>query len=146
MDETWFIKSDNRNDSVKRAEATDLALFLRRQDSEERPSWTVFNQIISSVEPEHTVAGFLPIILAPAHKLHTLNTVVKRCMAMSSHFGQEHTVITVDQALYCRLMQLKWSVPEYQNKLIPRLGGLHISMNCLKVLGDHMDGCGLAEV
>ena len=63
-------------------------------------------------------------------------------MAISSHFGQEHMVLTVDQALYCRLMELKWSVPEYQNKLIPRLGGLHVSMNFLKAIGNNMDGCG----
>jgi len=88
----------------------------------------------------------LPIILAPAHELDTLNTVVKRCLTISAHFGQEHTVLTVDQALYCRLMELKWRVPEYQNKLIPRLGGLHISMNFLKAIADHMDGSGLAEV
>ena len=42
-------------------------------------------------------------------------------------------------------MELKWSVPEYQNKLIPRLGGLHVSINFLKAIGSHMDSCGLAE-
>ena len=131
---------------MKRAKATDLAFFLCRQDSETRPSWTVFNQSISSAEPEQTAAGFLPIILAPAHELNTLNTVVKRFMAISAHFGQEYTVITVDQALYCRLMELKWCVAEYKDKLIPRLGGLHISMNFLKAIGDHMNGSGLNEV
>ena len=34
-------------------------------------------------------------------------------------------------------MQLKWSVPEYRNVLIPRLGGLHTSLNFLKVIGQH---------
>ena len=85
-------------------------------------------------------------MFAPAHELDTLNTAVKRCMAISSHFGQEHTVLTVDQALYCRLMELKWSVPEYQDKLLPCQGGLHVSMNFLKAIGDHMNGSGQAEV
>ena len=40
-------------------------------------------------------------ILAPAHEANTLNTVVKRCMVISSHFAQEHTVLTVDKALFC---------------------------------------------
>ena len=74
----------------------------------------------------------------PAHDFDTLNTVVKRCMAISSRFGQEHIVITVDQALYYRLMELKWSLPQYQDKVIPRLSGLHVSMNFLKAIGDHM--------
>ena len=34
----------------------------------------------------------------------------------------------------------------YQDKLIPRLGGLHVSMNFLKALGYHMNGSGLDVV
>ena len=86
---------------------------------------------MSSVDPEQTAVGYLPIIRAPAHELDTLNTVIKRCLAISSHCGQEYTVLTVDQALYYRFMVLKWCVSEYQEKLIPRLGGLHSSMNFL---------------
>ena len=40
-------------------------------------------------------------------------------------------------------MQLKWSVSEYRNVLIPRLGGLRISWNYLKVIGQHMQDAGL---
>ena len=101
-----------------------IAFFLHRQDKELKPSWTVFNNSLSE-ESEQTAVGYLPIILAPAHDLDTLNTAVKRCMAISSHFGQEHTVLTVDQALYCRLMELKWSAPDYHNKLIPCLEEVH---------------------
>lgn len=144
VDKGWFTKGDS--DCVKQARATDMAFHLRRQDSDKKLSWTVFNQSVSSEESEQTAVGYLPIILAPAHEIDTLNTVVKRCMAISSHFGQEHTVITVDQALFCKLMELKWSVEEYRDKLIPRLGGLHTAMNFLKAIGDHMAGSGLAEV
>ena len=122
-----------------------MAFFLQRQDSG-KGSWTVFNQSLSSDEPEQTAAGYLPMILAPAHEYDTLNTVVRRCMSISAQCGQEHTVITVDQALYCKLMELKWSVEEYKEKLIPRLGGLHTAMNFLKVIGDHMAGSGLGSV
>ena len=145
VDEACFSKSED-NEYARRAKATDRAFFLRRQNSEIKPSWTLFNQSLPSEEPEQTAVGYLPLILAPAHELDTLNTVVKRCMAISSHFGQEHTVLTVDQALYCRLMELKWSIPEYQDKLIPCLGGLHVSMNFLKAIGDHMNGSGQAGV
>ena len=43
-------------------------------------------------------------------------------------------------------MELKWCISEYQNKLFPRLGGLHISMNFLKAIGEHMSGSGLKDV
>ena len=146
VDEACFSKAEEDNEYDRQAKATDLAFFLRRQDPEIKPSWTVFNQSLSSEEREHTTVGYLPIILAPAHEFDTLNTVVKRCMAISSRFGQEHTVITVDQALYYRLMELKWSLLQYQDKLFPRLGGLHVSMHFLKAIWDHMNGSGLADV
>ena len=59
--------------------------------------------------------------------------------------GQKYTAITADQALYCKLMELKWSVQEYQQKIIPRLDGLHVSMNFQRVIGEHINGCGLVK-
>lgn len=65
--------------------------------------------------------------------------------AVSAYIGQYYTVITVDQALYCKMMELKRLTPAYKERLIPRLGGLHISMNFLKVIGQHTRGSGLVE-
>ena len=75
VNEAWFRKYEEGNEFVKRAEAADLAYFLCRQDSETRPSWTVFNQSVSLVDPEQTAVGYLLITLTPAHDLDTLNTV-----------------------------------------------------------------------
>ena len=43
-------------------------------------------------------------------------------------------------------MELKWCNPEYQEFLIPRLGGLHTAMNFLKAIGQHMQSTGLDQV
>ena len=145
-EKTWFESSVENIDSVKWAQATDLAFFLSCQNATIPTSWTTFNQLISSRNSEQTLTGYLPIIIAPAHEYDTLNTVVKRCLAIANDIGQEYTVITVDQALYCRLMELKWCVLEYRTKLIPRLGELHVSMNFLKAIGHYMEGSGLSEV
>ena len=51
-----------------------------------------------------------------AHEFDTLNTVVKRYMHISAALGQEHTTLTVDQVLYCRLVELKWAIPEYRKE------------------------------
>ena len=44
-------------------------------------------------------------------------------------------------------MELKWAKPEYQDFLIVRLGGLHIAMNFLQIIGKHvqLQGSGLLE-
>ena len=76
----------------------------------------------------------MPILQGPAHEFHTPNIVVKRCMYIAAALGQRHTVITVDQALYCSLVELKWAIPKYQDKLVIQMGGLHISICFLRRL------------
>ena len=88
----------------------------------------------------------MPIVLAPAHDVNTLNTVVQRIMQVAQLFNQKHVVLTVDPALFPLLMELKWTLPDYKDTLIPRLGGLHTSMNFLKVLGQHIQDSGLPTI
>ena len=37
-------------------------------------------------------------------------------------------------------MDRNWCVDDYCEKLIVRMGGLHIAMNFLKTIGNHMEG------
>ena len=143
IDKTWYTDKDVI--SAKKANATDLAYQIRRQQADVKASWTAFNQTLIADDLEMTTVGYMPIIQAPAHEIDTLNTAVNRCMYISAQLGQEYTVITVDQALYPKLMELKWTIPQYREKLIPRLGGLHTSMAFLNVIGQHMQCSGLAE-
>lgn len=62
---------------------------------------------------------------APAHDVDTSNTVVQRIIQVVESFNRKYVALTVDQALFPSLMELKWVVPEYKDVLIPRLG-LHI--------------------
>ena len=52
----------------------------------------------------------------------------------------------IDKALFPKLMELKWSVAEYKDVLIPCLGVLHIAMNLLGVIGRHMNKSGLCDL
>lgn len=143
----WFDNSiNNSNTATIKAAATDMAFMLERQHEEPRPTWTSFNQKHSHVDPEQSIVGYLPIIQAPAHDIDTLNTVVKRILHITASVQQKHAVVTVDQALFPALMELKWANPKYKDVLIPQLGGLHVSMNFLKILGQHTQDVGLAEV
>ena len=65
---------------------------------------------------------------------------------MAKSLNQKHVVLTVDEALYPKLLELKWSVEDYNEVLIPCLGGLHVAMNFLGVIGRHMNDSGLVEV
>ena len=144
--EEWFQQKVGDCRAAQRGIATDMVFHILRQNQDPKPGWTHFNEKHAKTDPEVTTVGYMPIILAPAHNLDTLNTVIKRIMQVANSFNQTHVVLTVDQALFPLLMELKWAVPEYKDVLIPRLGGLHISLNFLKALGQHMQNCGLAEI
>ena len=140
----WFKDRDEL--VVTKARATDMAFLYSRYNVETKPSWSSFNQSVTEVNPPRTTTGYMPIILAPAHELSTLNTVVLRAIDVAKSLGNKYAIVTVDQALFPQLMELKWTVPEYKDTLIPRMGGLHISMNFLKVTGHHMEDSALVEV
>ena len=125
------------------ASAKDMAFFLCRSTQKPVPTWTWYNKMASTVNPKKTTVGYLPIIQAPASELDTLNTVVKRVFHLAKSINQKHVVLTVDEALY---PELKWSVEDYNEVLIPCLRGLHVAMNFLGVIGRHMNDSGLVEV
>ena len=141
-----FTQSSEDCLSAQKAHATDMAFILSRSAHKPMPSWTLYNQKASTVNPEKTTVGYLPIIQNPASELETLNTVVKRVLHVAKSMEQKHVVLTVDEALYPKLLELKWSVEEYKDVLIPCLGGLHIAMNFLGVIGRHMSESGLSEL
>lgn len=146
VQEEWYEQQVDDCSAAVKAEAADMAFHMIRQYHDPKPGWTTFNEEYSETDPEVSTVGYMPIILAPAHDVNTLNTVVRRITQVAKSFNQIYVVLTVDQALFPLLMELKWAVPEYRDTLIPRLGGLHISMNFLKVLGQHMQDSGLSEI
>ena len=141
-----FTQSPEECPSAQNAHATDMAFILSRSSQKPMPSWTLFNQNASTVNPEKTTVGYLPIIQSPASEFDTLNTVIKRVLHVAKSMEQQHVVLTVDEAFYPKLLELKWSVEEYKDMLIPCLGGLHIAMHFLGVIGRHMSESGLSEL
>ena len=141
----WFDNPATDSVQTRHAKAVDIAFVLKRQSGENKIGWTEFNQSWTRTNPVKSAVGYMPIIQAPAHEIDTLNTVFRRCMYVATQLGQVYVVLTVDQALYYKLMQVKWMVPEYKDRLIPRLGGFHILLNFLKVIGQHMKGCGIHD-
>ena len=96
----WYTEKE-KDDVAQEACATDMAFVVLRQDKNIRPSWTTFNQSLSKDNHAIITVGYMPIIQAPAHELDTINTVVQRCMYISSQLGQPYTVLTVYQFCFC---------------------------------------------
>lgn len=142
----WYNESSAVKATVHRAKATDMTFFINDQyEKGTKIGWTHFIQKNGTVDPPLTTVGYMPIIQAPAHKFSKLNTVVQHCKYVANTLGQHYVVLTVDEALYCKLMELKWVNEDYQDFLIPRLGGLHTAMNFLKVIGKHIESSGMMD-
>ena len=93
--------------SALKAESTVMAFILIRSQHKTMPSWTLYNQTASKVNPEKTTVGYLLIVQTPASELDTLNTVMKRVIHVANSMEQQHVVLTVDDALFPKLMELK---------------------------------------
>ena len=77
---------------------------IKRNRQPSKPSWTNFNKGVSDDDYEPTTVGYVPLTLSPAHEYDTLYTVVQKCKYIAEAVGQKFVVLTVDEALYCRLM------------------------------------------
>ena len=130
-------------------ESKDFACILSRLqqvDDQHVPAWTGFNQIMSAGSKPLTTVAVMPILPAPAHEMDTIMTVLLRCKQISNKLGQPSTVVTFDEALYCKAKELVWSQPEQLDGVIVRLGGFHTAMNYLNAIGTHMQESGLGDV
>jgi hypothetical protein len=96
-----------------------MRLHLIRNKQEVPITCSTFNQSISSISPDLIIVGYMPIVQASAREIDTLNTVVQKCMYISDRLGQRHTVLTVDQALYFKLIDSRIQ----KERLVPRMGG-----------------------
>lgn len=100
---------------------------------------------MSSKKTQAWQVGYMPLILNPAHEKTTLNTVLARCIALGDTLNYKHVVLTVDQNLFSPLLELKWDNQTFNERVIVRTGGLHIAMNYLRAIGQHIASSGFLE-
>ena len=108
-------------------------------------SWSVFNQLLSPNTSPVSTIGYLPIVDAPPGDLDTVWTVILRCQRMSSALGIRNTVITFDQALYCKAKEIVWLKPKECKDVVIRLGAFHTAMVYLNVIGQHITDSGFVD-
>ena len=95
---------------------------------------------------EVSTIAYLPIIPAPAHEMVTVMTVLLRCKDIATKLSQSKTVVTFDQTLYYQARELVWLFPDKLDGIVLRLGGFHIAMNFLGVLGQHFADSGVTDL
>ena len=94
-----------------------------------------------------TNIGALPIIPNPVHEWGTLYTSLDIMKKINDVVGTGvKTTISLDLALYEKILQLVYSDVNLKEKFILRLGELHISMAHFRGIGNYMSSSGIENI
>ena len=65
---------------------------------------------------------------------------------MMSNLGQEYSFVTFDWAIYMKAKEIQWRHPEKFDDTVIRMGGFHIALNYLAVIGKMFRDSGLLDL
>ena len=107
------------------------------QATEKQPvlGWSGFNSILFPDLTGETTRGYCPMIDGDSTKFSTIYTVLKHAQMLTSSLGQEDTVITFNLHIYIKAKQIQWRFPDKFANVVIRMGGFHIALKFLSLLG-----------
>ena len=121
--------------------------LMYQYDDQLLPGWSAFNGRISTVSPPVTSVWYCPMINASSAEYSTIYTVMKNdAQKMMASLQQKHSVITFDLAIYSKAKEIQWRQHEEFKDTILRLGGFHIALNYLAVIGKMFQDSGLYDI
>ncbi len=86
------------------------------------------------------------MINASSVEFSTIYTVMKKAQAMMATLGQAKSVITLDLATYAKAKEIQWKRRDEFSDTIIRMGGFHIALNFLALLGKKYENSGLQDL
>ena len=139
-DFAWFLLRLNKGEALL---STDENADVAQQDT---PSWSAFNTMVSANVPPRTNIGYCPMIQGSSTEFSTIYTVMKSVQAISAGVGQSSSVVTFDLAIYSKAKEIQWRYPNEFKDLTIRIGGFHIALNFLSVIGKQFKESGIEEL
>ena len=110
------------------------------------PSWSGFNAILFPDMPQESNIGYCLMIDGDSTEFSTIYTVLKHAQMISTTLGQEDTVITFDLLIYMKAKQIQFRFPDEFSDVVIRLGGFHIALNFLSLVGKKYLNSGLDDL
>ena len=71
---------------------------------------------------------------------------MKKAQNICTSFDQKDVVVSFDLAIYSKVKQIVWKYPDEFPDTLIRLGGFHITLNFLAVLGKRYQSSGIEDV
>lgn len=138
MDKVWSLVGMNPRTSSNQSPTPDERQIV--------PSWSGFHSVLFPDVERATTIGYCPLINGSSSEFSTIYTVLRNAQKISASIGQQDAVITFDLAVYMKAKQIQWKASrEFENAVI-RMGGFHIAMNFLSVIGKIYAESGLEDL
>lgn len=99
------------------------------------PGWSGYNSFVFPDTICPTVIGNCPMTHTLSTEFSTIKTVMKKAQNICTSFDQKDVVVSFDLAIYSKVKQIIWKYPDEFPDTLIRLGGFHITLNFLVVLG-----------
>ena len=114
-------------------------------------SWSAyFASLQQGVPRPAAIVGLFPLFRDSAHSVSTVKHGMDLLQKATSYLNPEQSsvVLSVDQPLYAIAKKLQWEFPNIygEKKFVIMMGGLHIKMAFLGVLGQWMEGSGWSRI
>ena len=109
-------------------------------------TWNAFNKFFIEELVLATVIGYGPFFPQSPTCPDVVQSSVEYCMKVANKLGQEHCVLTCDQAIYEIVLVLKNKNPDRYKSLILRMGGFHIACNFMGAIGHLMKFSGIEDI
>ena len=111
------------------------------------PGWSWFHSRYFSTTPVTGMTCYCPMMNASVNEFNTIFTLMKVSQEMARQLQQGDAVITFDLSIYMKAKQLQLKFPgEFKNTLVIRMGGFHIALNYLALLGKNYASSGLGDL
>ena len=158
IQQEWYISDSALDDDASRMDLAwalvcmiptklfKVELCPMPADQQKIPSWSGFNALISHPSASITEVGYCPMINGSPTDASIVYTVIKTVQKMMASLGQQYSVITFDLAIYMKAKEIQWRSPREFTDVVIRMGGFHIALNFLAVIGKMFEGSGLADL
>lgn len=123
--------------------STDLLDFL---DELKPTTWKQFHEMLIADPVEKTTIGYGPFFPESPTRPDVVAESVNYCVGVAKELGQDHCIITCDQAIYEIVLTLQKKYPKKYGNIIIRMGGFHIVMNFLGAIGYLMKSTGIEDI
>ena len=157
VDMKWYDDLNNETGTARKADFIwtllrlcpkkfGVAVVADVWEKQSIPSWAGFNAILYPEMPVVSNIGYCPMIDGSSNDFSTIYTVLKHAQKISAAMSQADAVITFDQAIYSKAKEIQWRFPNEFFNVVVCMGGFHIVLNFLALLGKKFADSGLDDL